>query len=65
MRMRFLVTPTNSASRGSAFNFQDGFWQVSSMCLLNFNLQLKFMPNSFSLGELYMWELPILRVLGS
>ena len=63
--MRFLVVPMYGARLASAFKFCDAFWQISSMCLLNFNLQSKVMPGSFSLRELFMCKLPILSVLGS
>ena len=53
------------ASVASAFNFCDAFWQISSLRLLNFNLQSKVMPSSFSLRELLMCKSPILSVLGS
>ena len=51
-------------SLASASIFCDDFWQMSSTCLLNFNLQSKVMP-SFSLGELFVSKSPILRVLVS
>ena len=52
LRINFLVTPIYGASLTSAFNFWDAFWLISSRCLLDFNLQSKFIPNSFSLREL-------------
>ena len=51
------------ASLASAFNFCDTFWKISSMCLLNFNLQLKVMRGSFSLRELLMRKAPISSVI--
>ena len=53
------------ASLASAFIFCDAFWQISSMCLLNFNLQSKVIPSSFSLRELFMSKSPILSEFGS
>ena len=53
------------ASLTSTFNFCDTFWQISVMGLLNFNLQSKFMLNSFSLRELFVCKSSILSVLGS
>ena len=46
-----MVAPMFGASLASAFNFCDAFWQIFSMCLLNFKLQSKVMPGSFSLRE--------------
>ena len=63
--IRFLVVSMYGASLASAFNFFDAFWQISSMCLLNFNLQSKVMPRSFLLRELFMCKSPILSVLSS
>ena len=54
IRIRFLVVPLYGASLASTFNFCDAFWQISSMCLLNFNLKSKVMPSRFSLRELFM-----------
>ena len=42
------------ASLARAFNFCDAFWQISLMCLINFNLQSKVMPSSFSLRVIYV-----------
>ena len=53
------------ASLTSTFNFCDTFWQISVMGFLNFNLQSKFMHNSFSLRELFVCKSSILSVLGS
>ena len=41
-------------SLASAFVFCDAFWQISSMFLLNFNLQSKVIPSSFSLRVTYV-----------
>ena len=51
------------ASLASAFDFRDTFWQISSICLLNFNLQSKFMSSNFSLRELFKCKLSIVRTL--
>ena len=59
----FLVVSVYIASLASAFNFYEAFWRISSMYLLNFNLQSEVMPSSFSLRELFMCKSPILRVL--
>ena len=61
IRIRFLVTPMYSVCLASAFNFQNVFWQVSSMRLLNINLQSKFMSNNVSHEELFMSKSLILR----
>ena len=61
----FLVAPMYGASLVSAFIFCDAFWQISLLCWLNFNLQSKFIPSSFSLRELFMCKSTILSVLGS
>ena len=53
------------ASLANAFNFRDAFWQISSLCLLNFNFQAKVMPNSFLVRELFICKSPIVSVLGS
>ena len=53
------------ASLASAFIFCDAFWQIASMCLLNFNLQSKVIPSSFLLRELFMCKSATLSVLGS
>ena len=55
----------HGASIASVFNFCDAFWQISSMCLLNFNLQSKVMLSRFSFRDLFMCKSPILSVLGS
>ena len=39
----------DGAILASVFNFCGGFGQISLMCLLNFNLQSKVLPSSFSL----------------
>ena len=65
IRIGFLVVFMYGASLVSAFYFCDTFWQISSMCLLNFNLQSKVAPRSFSLRELFMCKSPTLSVLGS
>ena len=52
-------------SLASALIFCDAFGEISSMCLLNFNLQSKLIPSSFSLTELFMCKSPTLSVLGS
>ena len=62
-RKRVLVVPMYGASLESAFNFCDTFWKISSICLLNFNLQLKVIRSSFSLRELFMCKAPISSVL--
>ena len=41
------------------------FWQISLMRLLNFTLQSKVVPSSFSLRELFTCKSTILSVLGS
>ena len=53
--MFFVVVPMFGASLASAFNFCDTFWQTSSMRLLNFNLQSKFMSSSFSLRAFFTY----------
>ena len=53
------------ASLTSTFNFCDTFLQISLMGLLNFNLQSKFMLNSFSLRALFVCKSSIFSVLGS
>ena len=53
------------ASLTSTFNFCDTFLQISLMSLLNFNLQSKFMLNSFSLRALFVCKSSIFSVLGS
>ena len=63
IRIRFLVVSMYGASLANALNLRDAFWQISSMRLLNFNLQSKNMPSSFSLRELFMCKPPILSVL--
>ena len=59
--MHFLVVLMHGASLASAFNFCDAFWQISLICLLNFHLQSKVMPSSFSLRE-FMCKSPVLVV---
>ena len=44
------------ASLSSTFNFCDAFWKISWMCLLNFNLQSKVMPSTFSLREFFFYS---------
>ena len=65
IRIRVLVVPVYGESLGSVFNFCDAFWQISSMRLLNINLQSKVMPSSFSLRELFMCKSAIFSVLDS
>ena len=55
----------NGANLASAFFFCDAVWQISSICLLNFNLQSKVIPSSFLLRELFMCKSATLSVLGS
>ena len=61
----FLVVPMYGGSLASAFVFCDAFQQISSMCLLNFNLQSKVIPSSSSLRELFMCKSSISNALGS
>ena len=51
--MLFLVVPMYGASHACALFFCDAFWKISSMYLLNFNLQSKVIPSSFSLREYF------------
>ena len=65
IRICVLVVFVYGASLASAFNFCDPFWQIFSMCSLNFNLQLNVMRSRFSLRELFMCKALTLNALCS